>query len=57
MFEIWTIDKKITNIDGSHNLEKHTKVPLELSEAHAVTLKYNRLGHIIEYRKVGGKRA
>jgi len=52
MFEIWTIDKKITNIDGSHNLEKRTKVPLELTEAHAVALKYSRLGHIIEYRKV-----
>ena len=51
MFEIWTIDKKITNIDGSHNLEKRTKVPLELTEAHAVALKYSRLGHIIEYRK------
>ena len=47
MFEIWTIDKKITNIDGSHNLEKRTKVPLELTEAHAVALKYSRLGHII----------
>ena len=51
----WTIDKKITNIDGSHNLEKRTKVPLRLSEAHAVALKYARLGHIIEYRKVSAE--
>ena len=54
-FDIYSIDKKITNIDGSHNLEKRTKVPLELTEAHAVALKYSRLGHIIEYRKVAAE--
>ena len=52
LYEIHTIDKKVTNIDGSHTLVKQTKRPLELAEAAAVALEYERKGHIIEYRRV-----
>ena len=52
MYDIYSIDTKITNIDGSHNLEKRTETPLELTEAISLAAKYERLKHIIELRKV-----
>ncbi len=52
MYEIFTIDPKIINIDKTHNLERRTKAPLKLTEAHRVAIKYADKGHIVEYRKV-----
>jgi len=51
-FDIYSIDKKITNIDGSHNLEKRTKAPLTLHQAVSLATKLEGQGHIIEFRKV-----
>lgn len=52
MYDIYSIDTKITNIDGSHNLEKRTKAPLSISEAVSAAVKLETKGHIIELRKV-----
>ena len=52
LYEIHTIDKKVTNLDGSHDLVLRTETPLKLAEAAAVALTYERKGHIIEYRRV-----
>ncbi len=52
MYDIYSIDTKITNIDGSHNLVKRTEKPLELTEAISKAAKLEKMKHIIELRKV-----
>ena len=52
MFNVYSIDTKITNIDGSHNLEKRTAAPLKLHRAVSLATKLEGQGHIIELRKV-----
>ena len=52
LYEIWSIDKKIVNIDGSHNLEKRTKAPLRITEAISKAVSLEGQGHIIELRRV-----
>jgi len=51
-FDIYTIDKKITNIDGSHALEKRTETPLSLLEAQKMASELFKEGHIVEFRVV-----
>ena len=51
-FDIYSIDKKITNVDGSHRLEKRTETPLSLMEATKIASEYSRRGHVVEFRKV-----
>jgi len=51
-FDIYTIDKKITNIDGSHALEKRTETPLSLLEAHKMASQMFKEGHVVEFRVV-----
>ena len=52
MYDIYSIDTKITNIDGSHNLVKRTEKPLKLTEAISKAAKLEKMKHIIELRKV-----
>ena len=52
MYEVYSIDTKITNIDKSHNLERRTEAPVSIHSAVSVATKLERLGHIIELRKV-----
>ena len=33
LYEVWSIDTKIINIDRTHNLEKRTEAPLKISDA------------------------
>ena len=47
MYDIYSIDTKITNIDGSHNLVKRTEKPLELTEAISKAAKLEKMKHII----------
>ena len=49
-FDIYTIDTKITNIDGSHALEKRTETPLSLLEAQKMASELFKEGHIVEFR-------
>lgn len=51
-FEIYSIDKKLTNIDGSHRLVRRTKAPLSLMEATKVASEYSKKGHVVEFRAV-----
>lgn len=51
-FDIYSIDKKITNVDGSHRLEKRTETPLSLMEATKIASEYSKRGHVVEFRKV-----
>ena len=52
LYEIWSIDKKIVNIDGSHNLEKRTDAPLRITYAVSKAVKLEGQGHIIDLRRV-----
>ena len=52
MYDIYSIDTKIINIDRSHNLEKRTKAPLSITQAISLAVKLEGQGHIIELRKV-----
>ena len=51
-FDIYTIDTKITNIDGSHALEKRTETPLSLLEAQKLAYEMFQEAHIVEFRVV-----
>jgi hypothetical protein len=51
-FDIYTIDTKVTNIDGSHALEKRTEKPLSLLEAQKEASKWFKKGHVVEFRAV-----
>lgn len=51
-FDIYTIDTKITNIDGSHTLEKRTETPLSLLEAQKMASELFKEGHVVEFRAV-----
>ena len=52
LYEVWSIDTKIINIDRTHNLEKRTEAPLKISDAVSKAVKLEGQGHIIELRKV-----
>ena len=49
-FDIYTIDTKITNIDGSHTLEKRTETPVSLLEAQKIASQMFKEGHVVEFR-------
>lgn len=51
-FEIYSIDKKLTNIDGSHRLVRRTEKPLSLLEATQIASEYSKRGHVVEFRAV-----
>ena len=52
MYEVYSIDTKIINIDRSHNLEKRTKAPLRLHRAVSLATKLERKGHVTMIEKV-----
>ena len=52
MFDNYSIDTKIINIDKTWNLEKRTEAPLSIHAAVSLATKLERQGHIIELRKV-----
>ena len=52
LYEVWSIDTKIINIDRTHNLEKRTEAPLRITAAVSKAVKLEGQGHIIELRKV-----
>ena len=51
-FEIYSIDRKLTNIDGSHRLVRRTEKPLSLMEATKIASEYSKKGHVVEFRAV-----
>ena len=46
LYEVWSIDTKIINIDRTHNLEKRTEAPLKISDAVSKAVKLEGQGHI-----------
>lgn len=50
--DVYSIDTKVTHIDGSHDLVKRTDKPVSLSEALEVCKTLERYKHVVELRKV-----
>ena len=51
-FDVYTIDKTIVNIDGSHSLIRRTTSSVLLQEALRLCRVYEDLDHIVEIRRV-----
>ena len=51
-FDVYTIDKTIVNIDGSHSLIRRTTSSVPLQEALRRCREYEDLDHIVELRRV-----
>jgi len=49
--DVYSIDTKITNLDGSHRLEKRTPTPMSLTGALAVCKQLEREHHVVELRR------
>lgn len=49
--DVYSINTKITNLDGSHALIKRTPIPMSLTGALAVCKQLEMEHHIVELRK------
>jgi hypothetical protein len=49
--DVYSIDTKVTNIDGSHELLKRTEKPVSLREALRVCAELEEAQHVVELRK------
>lgn len=49
--DVYSIDTKVTNIDGSHELLKRTVKPVSLSEALRLCAELEEYKHVVELRK------
>ena len=52
LFNVYSIDTKIVNIDKSHNLVKRTEKPVSLSVADKMLSELQSKGHIVELRRM-----
>ena len=52
LYEVYSIDTKVINIDKSHNLVKRTASPVSLSEADRMLSELRSKGHIVELRRM-----
>ena len=48
---VYSIDTKVTNIDGSHTVVKRTEKPVSLSEALRLCAELEEYQHVVELRK------
>ena len=48
---VYSIDTKVTHIDGSHDLVKRTVKPVSLSEALRLCAELEEYKHVVELRK------
>jgi len=49
--DVYSIDTKVTHIDGSHDLVKRTVKPVSLSEALRLCAELEEYKHVVELRK------
>ncbi len=49
---VYSIDTKVTHIDGSHDLVNRADKPVSLSEALEVCKRLERYKHVVELRRV-----
>jgi len=49
--DVYSIDTKVTNIDGSHTVVKRTEKPVSLSEALRLCAELEEYKHVVELRK------
>ena len=49
--DVYSIDKRVTNIDGSHTVGKRTESPVSLSEALRLCAELEEAQHVVELRK------
>lgn len=52
LYEVYSIDTKIVNIDKSHNLVKRTASPVSLSVADKMLSELQSKGHVVELRRM-----
>jgi len=52
LYEVYSIDTKVINIDKSHNLVKRTASPVSLSEADRMLSELRSKGHVVELRRM-----
>jgi hypothetical protein len=52
LFNVYSIDTKVINIDKSYNLVKRTESPVSLSEADRILSELQSQGHVVELRRM-----